>query len=382
MPPAKQTSDQIHSGIDRLFSSNPFDNSKESQAFFRESFVTCAEVHYKGNSYFRGLWDLTGIKPADIKSEHDLTRVPPIMVNLFKEHELITGSPDDVVLNLTSSGTSGQKSQILLDHQSLLRVKKLAWMIHDALGMTSEDEVNYLCFTYDPKVATNLGTAFTDELLTSFTKKNEVYYAIQWDQAKNDFSLNVKGVIETLERYAASPKPVRILGFPAHLYKIVRDNNIKLRLPTNSWIQTGGGWKGFANEEVPKSDFRNFMTDRLGIPASNNRDMFGMVEHGIPYCDCSRGHLHIPNYARVYIRSPKDFSVVSNGDTGLIHFLCSYVTSYPSISLLTTDYGRIGECDCGIGGPTLEILGRAGVHKHKGCALTASKLLDETPGRM
>ncbi|MCX6125656.1 MAG: acyl-protein synthetase, partial [Proteobacteria bacterium] len=143
-----------------------------------------------------------------------------------------------------------------------------------------------------------------------------------------------------------------------------------------SWIQTGGGWKGFANEEVSKEVFRSFISQHLGLPEENIRDMFGMVEHGIPYCDCKKGKFHIPNYARVFIRSPRDLSLMSGGETGLIHFLCSYVTSYPSISLLTTDYGRIGSCDCGLGGETLEIVGRAGISKHKGCALTASKLLD------
>jgi hypothetical protein len=243
--------------------------------------------------------------------------------------------------------------------------------------MTSDDEVNYLCFTYDPAVATNLGTAFTDELLTSFTKKREVYYAIQWDAEKADFRLNVEGVLDALSRFSKAGVPARILGFPAHLYKIVKDHDVRLTMPRGSWIQTGGGWKGFVNEEVPKSRFRAFMAERLGIPESNIRDMFGMVEHGIPYCDCSHGRLHIPNYARVFIRSPRDLSRVADGQPGLIHFLCSYVSSYPSISLLTTDYGSLGSCDCGLGGKTLEIIGRAGVHKHKGCALTASKLLDE-----
>ena len=373
MSPALKNS----AAIDRLFATNPFDHSAASQQVFRESFAACAAIHYDCNDFFRGLWQRAGVKPEDVRSESDLMQVPSIMVNLFKEYELMTGPHSDIVLNLTSSGTSGQKSQIFLNQASLDRVKKLAWEIHAALGMTSDDEVNYLCFTYDPKVATNLGTAFTDELLTSFTKKREVYYAIQWDDAKGDFTLNVEGVIDALHRYAKSPQPVRILGFPAHLYKIVKDHGIKLKMPNKSWIQTGGGWKGFANEEVPKSQFRRFMAERLGIPEANNRDMFGMVEHGIPYCDCPKGRLHIPNYARVYIRAPHDLSLVSDGRPGLIQFLCSYVTSYPSISLLTTDYGQIGSCDCGLGGSTLEILGRAGVQKHKGCALSASKLLDE-----
>jgi hypothetical protein len=35
----------------------------------------------------------------------------------------------------------------------------------------------------------------------------------------------------------------------------------------------------------------------------------------------------------------------------------------------------VGECDCALGGPTLELLGRAGVTKHKGCAVKAAELL-------
>ncbi len=362
--------------IDGLFETHPFDHSDVARDAFRQSFKRCAEIHYAGNNFFRGLWDSHNITPDKIDSEDDLRRVPAIMVNLFKEHELMTGVPEDVVLTLTSSGTGGQKSQIFLNHDSLARVKKLAYEIHAALGMTSSEEVNYLCFTYDPAVANNLGTAFTDELLTSFTKKREVYYAIQWDKAKEDFQLNVSGVLDALSRFASASVPTRILGFPAHLYKILKDHNVRIKLPPGSWVQTGGGWKGFVNEEVPKAKFRSFIAERLGIPESNNRDMFGMVEHGIPYCDCALGRLHVPNYARVFIRSPKDLSIVPLGEVGLIQFLCSYVTSYPSISLLTTDYGRLGTCECGLDGLTLEILGRAGVNKHKGCALSASKLLD------
>ncbi|MEY4630681.1 MAG: hypothetical protein RIQ81_801, partial [Pseudomonadota bacterium] len=152
---------------DRLFESNPFDHSDAAQALFRESFVASAEAHFSGNRFFKGIWEEAGMQPRQIKSEADLDKVPAIMVNLFKEQELMTGPREDVVLTLTSSGTGGQKSQIFLNQESLKRVKRLAWQIHAALGMTSDDEVNYLCFTYDPAVATNLGTAFTDELLTS-----------------------------------------------------------------------------------------------------------------------------------------------------------------------------------------------------------------------
>ena len=101
-----------------------------------------------------------------------------------------------------------------------------------------------------------------------------------------------------------------------------------------------------------------------------------MVEHGIPYVDCENGNLHIPNYARVYVRSPYDLSLRSRGEKGLLHFLCSYNFSYPAPSLLTTDYGRVATCDCSMGGDILILEGRAGVSQHKGCALKALELLE------
>ncbi len=102
-----------------------------------------------------------------------------------------------------------------------------------------------------------------------------------------------------------------------------------------------------------------------------------MVEHGIPYVDCEKGNLHIPNYARVYVRSPYDLTLRKKGERGLLHFLCSYNFSYPAPSLLTTDYGRVGTCDCKLGGDILILEGRAGVSKHKGCALKALELLEK-----
>ncbi|NDE17592.1 hypothetical protein EBZ80_21965 [bacterium] len=104
--------------LDRLFGSDPFDFTPAARQLFVESFAACADIHYQGNRFFRGLWDAAGLKPAMIRAEDDLLRAPPIMVNLFKEQELMTGPAEDIVLNLTSSGTSGQKSQIFLNQDS------------------------------------------------------------------------------------------------------------------------------------------------------------------------------------------------------------------------------------------------------------------------
>ena len=360
-----------------LLNSDPFDKSLEAKELFLKSFKENALHHYKKHEFTRKLWNKLGFHPDQLLTEDDLSLVPGTMVHLFKEHEFCSVPREELVLTLTSSGTGGQKSRQFLDQKSLDNVKKLALAIHQSLGMASPKEYNYLCFTYDPAVANDLGTAFTDELLTNFTGKKEVYYAIQFDPKLNDFVLNDEGVVETLKRFAASGIPTRILGFPALLYEVIEKHQIELKLGDDSWLQTGGGWKGKADKEIPKKEFRQFIFKHLGIPEKNQRDLFGMVEHGIPYVDCEKGNLHIPNYARVYVRSPFDLSLRPKGERGLLHFLCSYNFSYPAPSLLTTDYGRIGECDCGLGTDILILEGRAGVSKHKGCALKALELLEK-----
>ncbi len=362
---------------ENLLHSNPFEFSAETKSLFLNSFKENALFHYNHHEFTKKFWDHEGFHPDQLKTEEDLSLVPGTMVHLYKEHEFCSVPREELALVLTSSGTGGQKSQQFLSQLSLDNVKKLALTIHQHLGMASDKDYNYLCFTYDPAIANDLGTAFTDELLTNFTGKKEVYYAIQWNEEKKDFELNEEGVVETLIRFASSGTPTRILGFPALLFEVIEKHNIKIDLGPDSWLQTGGGWKGKSDKEIPKKEFRDFIFERLGIPHAHQRDLFGMVEHGIPYVDCEKGNLHIPNFARVFVRSPKDLSLLPKGEKGLLHFLCTYNFSYPASSLLTTDYGRLGVCDCGLQGDTLILEGRAGISKHKGCALKALELIKE-----
>jgi len=364
----------VHAATDKLLQSAPF--AAANGPLFVESFGENALHHYENHPYVKALWDEAKVHPSQLKTEVDLLKAPFIVVNAFKENVFRTCREDQVKLHLTSSGTGGMKSHQFLDEESLANVKQSAWMVHEALGMVNEDKrYNYFCFTYDPKVANDLGTAFTDELLTSFTPKNEVYYAFQWSAEKNDFVFDKPQAVETLKRYEASGLPTRILGFPAFLNQLIDEFNLQLKLGADSWVQTGGGWKGLADQEIPKESFRTKVSASLGLPKANIRDMFGMVEHGIPYVDCEQGELHIPNYARVYIRDPFSMELKSHGEAGLIQFMCSYNFSYPAFNFLATDYGKIATCSCKMGGPILQIQGRAGVTKHKGCAIKALDLM-------
>ena len=121
--------------------------------------------------------------------------------------------------------------------------------------------------------------------------------------------------------------------------------------------------------------FREQVGRWLGIPTANVRDLYGMVEHGVPYCECERHRMHVPIYSRVFVRDPISLEVLAPGSEGLLQFVTPYHNSFPAISLLTTDKGMLlPDCRCQRRSPVLKLLGRAGVSKHKGCAIAALKV--------
>lgn len=344
-----------------------FSKTPEAQQAFLKDLKTVLSLHRSGNEYIEYRF-----KKYELKKQSDILNLPFIHVNLFKFHSLQSCPDKEVELRLTSSGTGGQKSQMLLDTDSLQNVKTMAYNVYDELGMVSDKKYNYLCFTYDPEVANDLGTAFTDELLTSFTGKNEVFYTFQFNG--NEFVFEKEKTIQKLKEFAQSKYSLRILGFPAFLYDLIVQNDIQLDLGADSWLMTGGGWKGRSLDEISKVEFKELVNKRLGIPKENVRDLFGMVEHGIPYVECARGKFRIPNYSRVIVRDHKTLEPLGYGKVGLLQFICAYNSSNPTFSYLGTDKGMIIESSDELG-DELVLLGRAGVSKHKGCALKALELM-------
>jgi len=370
-----------NSAVNRLIEAAPFERVNETDALFMQAMREAARHHIKHCAIFRNLWENEGFTPEMLKTHADLEKMPFIFVAAFKQRHITSTKDEDVALELTSSGTTGQKSRIVLDRTSLDRVRRIAWQCFNGLGMTDpEQEADCLCFTYDPAAAKNLGTAFTDKLLTGLTKRGEIFYAIRWDDKKQSFYFDLDGAAEALSRFEKRGRQTRIIGFPAHalalceLYKkrFGRD----ARLNPSSWVITGGGWKDQQDRAVDKQQMRALIAKSLGLETAKVRDMFGMVEHGVPYIDCPHGEFHIPVYGRVLVRHPATLEPLEFGQTGLLQFITPYLTSYPSISLLTSDFGTVlPQCSCGMKSPVMRVLGRAGVTKMKGCAIAASALL-------
>ena len=342
--------------------------------------------HYKQSDFFRRLLDQRGFDPVSLKSSEDLNKLPFIHVNFFKQRELLSIPRSEVGTHLTSSGTTGQKSQVFFDEGSLRRAMTMVDDIFDHYGWVSpEQKVNYLLFTYESHSENQLGTAYTDYQLCRFAPVNRLYAAIRRLSDPKEYRFDPFGAVNTLESYAEEGLPVRIFGFPSYLHFCLtymkRLKRKPLSLHPDSLIFLGGGWKGFRDQEISKDVLYQQAMEWLGISGDRIRDGFGSVEHCIPYVECSGHRFHIPVWSRAFVRSVKDLSLVPHGVAGYLQFMSPYITSMPAINVLMNDLGVLheaGSCSCGLKTPWFEYLGRAGVSAGKTCAATAADLLGET----
>ena len=336
--------------------------------------------HNERNEFYGKLLKKHGVKPESILSEADLIKLPPISADFFKNYEVLSISRDDVVVHVTSSGTSGQKSQMFFDQDSWDFGQKMIRQTLDYYGFVSESPVNYLLYTYEPTEGSKLGTAKTDEGLLEYAPVNECRYALRYNGEGHDF--DVYGVIETLAEYEKQELPVRIFGFPSFLYFTI--NQMKklgmkpLNLYKESMTLLGGGWKGYADKQISKRELYGLAEEMLGIPQERCRDGYGSTEHSVPYFECPNHNFHIPIYSRMYIRDFKTLEPLGYGEQGFASFVTPHLLSVPGLSVLMGDRAVMYEgnkCGCGIASPYMEILGRAGTSAAKSCAITASELL-------
>lgn len=364
--------------VDELINQpDPFNFSREKDQLFFQAMKESFLHHYNNCEVYKKICHLDGFLPEFFESYQDIFFIPHFFVSVLKKYSLKSIPKQKVKLTLTSSGTSGQKSVIYLDRITLERIRKIVWNIYDSYGMADRSQkVNCILFSYEYEHASQVGTAFSDKLLSSLTGIRSLTYALKYDPDKQDFYLDVDGVIDALIQYNQDDAPLRIIGFPAFLYEIYQVYNQRdlpqLEFGDKSFIITGGGWKTKADNEIPTLEFKMNIARWLKIPSKNVRDLFGMVEHGVPYCECESGNLHVPNYSRAVARDPGSLRIVPDGQPGLLHLYTPYLHSFPAISLLTSDLGTTGRnCPCGRNAPYISVLGRAGKVKHKGCAIQA-----------
>lgn len=359
-----------------------YEPDERHDALFLRAMRDITAWHIERSPWYAEFVCRSGVAPRRLESPADALSIPAVHANFFKAHEIRSVPLSHVVAHLTSSGTTGQKSQIFFDEFTLANGRSMVERCLRERGFASLGPAHYLVNGYEPYEGFKVGTSNTSQFLTSYAPMEEQFWCLRHvGEGRHEF--DSFGAARALERWSEGGTPVRIIGFPAFLWftlERVRQMGLgELQLPPGSWVVFGGGWKGHADKAVPRQEMVARIGQQLGIGPANIIETFGSVEHSVPYIGCARQRLHQPTWSRVVVRDVRTLQPVADGTPGFLSFVSPYITSVPAHSIVLGDLAirhPAGSCDCKAGAtPWFEVLGRAGVSANRSCAAAAAELL-------
>lgn len=359
----------------RLFSvKDPYDTQSDDLFFnaakenFMYQYAHCAE--------YRKIADGLDVSANSLHSIDDITQIPCLPTLLFKRHHLRSAA---ALIKATSSGTSGNFSEIGFDIGGLLGALVMSCKIMHRRGLFSFVPCHYIVMGYKPHRSNRTAVTKTAFGATLFAPAIRRRYILQYKNGS--YSPDFEGIIATLKKLDNSLFPVRFMGFPSYtffLMKMMDEQGLHIQLKKGSKIMLGGGWKQFYAEQVDKESFYRLAEKVFGICDKDIVEFFGAVEHPILYCDCPNHHFHVPAYSRVVIRDADTLNPVPHETVGLVNLITPMVSAAPILSIMTDDLGVLhsdSKCGCGIQTPYLEIIGRVAPTEIRTCAAGAADLL-------
>lgn len=359
------------SAIDLLLSKDPYGlNIFEKEKIFKDALFESFSHHINNNDLFRQFCENQGF---EINNKNlAITDYPYLPVNIFKNKNLFSVPDEQINTTLSSSATSGIPSTISLDsitskRQTLVSAK----IISDYLGKRRRP---FLILDEDPLVSfsaeISARAAATRGFLILCSEPN--YFLIN---KNGHLSFDIKKFSKSVFEWEKQKQQVCIFGFTYVLYSnIVKKfigKNIQLKLPRDTKIAHIGGWKKLESEKVSKERFLDDVSRTFCIEKDNIFDFYGFTEQmGLLYVSPGNNPKMVPSYSEIIIRNFQTLEPVKDGQEGLIQILTPLPHSYPGISVLTEDVGKIISRNTNIGGrigTLFEIIGRASDSEKRGC---------------
>ena len=297
----------------------------------------------------------------------DYGALPYLAARLFKLAQWQSVSEAEVFKVLTSSGTTGAPSRIVLDRETAaLQSKVLVKILQEFVG---KQRLPMLLVEQPALIQNRNGFSArgAGALGLSFLGRDHTY-ALD-EQMRPNWP-----VIEAFcDKYAG--QPVLLFGFTFMVWQCLLEplRERGLHLPFEQGILFhSGGWKKLQHLAVDNPAFKARCREQLGLGRVHN--FYGMVEQvGSIFVECEQGHLHAPVFADLQVRDPLTHQPLGVGRPGLLQVLSAIPGSYPGHSLLTEDLGvLLGEddCPCGRHGRYFQVSGRQQGAEVRGCSDT------------
>ena len=288
-----------------------------------------------------------------------------VHANLFKGSQLVSVNlKNDQILKMTSSGTSGFRSNIYTDRLTRVNQQRaLIKIFSDAFEISIKERLNYYVI------------ANKDQLNKSnFDAQKAAIKGFSLFAKESNFLLDKDNNIipELIEKLRNEKNKFLIFGFTSNVYlillKYLKENKVTIN-SVDGFLLHGGGWKKMerykVNNEVFKSEVKNYLT---GI---NCKNYYGMIEQtGSIFMECSEGYFHSNDYGDICVRN-NNLEKQELAKPGFIQSMSVLPKSYPGHSIITEDigicYGK-DNCLCGKKGRFFKVLGRLRKSELRGCS--------------
>ena len=366
--------------VENLLQLPPFSlNAEKKKTRFRQSMEHAFLHHLRNNPPFKRLCEASGMETETLDA--DPSRWPYIPVGLFKHARLASVPDDQVKFQIRSSATGGIPSTILVDGLTAKRqAHASARVFSDYIGSHRRP---FLILDEEPspgdQAAIQARSAATRGILL-FANPAEYFLRSQQDR----ISLDHTALAERLRQFEQSQDEVCLFGFTyilyTHLIQTFKDLGYSFKLGPEARIIHIGGWKKLREQSVGPDLFLSDIQEVLGIPEERVLDVYGFTEQmGLVYINQGKGLKTMPVYAEIIIRDPQSLHPAEDGKAGLIQIQTPLPHSYPGISVLTEDVGRVISDKTGDQnrqGTCFELLGRAPAAELRGCGDILGRIME------
>ena len=353
--------------IQLLLEQDPYGYTmKEKQKIFFLAMKESFDFHYNGNSIFRKWLDQINYK----KPINTIEDFPFFPSSVFKHVNFSDESKS--YKTIESSGTSNQlKSKIHIDSTTSKRqTVVLSKILESLIGKRKP----FFIIDFDPKnnrSSENYSARFAGMSGYLLGASKRIYCLSNKNNDKIDIDF-----IKAIKKYKDEQKPIIIIGYTYMIYKFLISNrffNQIPELPKESKIIHFGGWKKMYDQRISKKDFNNQLIKIFKVGLNDIFDIYGFTEQlGTVYPSIGNKGNKIPIYSSVIVRNPDTLEPVDDGEEGLLQFLSPIPHSYPGISLLNDDIGRIVKngSNNNIRELEFEVTGRPDKAEPRGCGDT------------
>lgn len=357
--------------IDKLLDFAPFDlEEKDKARFFGPAMSEAFRHHFENNEFVRRWCLQQGFSPE--KEITDLAAYPYLPATAFKHRNLISVPAGEIRSEIRSSSTTGVPSIVSIDlitarRQSLASARVIAAYI-------GHHRRPFLILDEDPAVSSSREISARSAATRGFLVFAD---SVEYFLSRRDGLLHLdhEKLEESLAEHERKGRKICLFGFTHILYarvlKRLQEAGIFFRLPEGAKVVHIGGWKKLKDERVPKARFLEDCGRVLGVESLNVFDFYGFTEQmGLVYGGSGDSPKITPAYATLIVRDVNTLRPAKDGQAGLIQILTPLHHSYPGISVLTDDIGRIvgrGRDEAGRWGTRFEVLGRAEDAEARGC---------------